>query len=80
MDYDLRKYYENRLEMMGSPAWKDLMDDVREMLKATDTLSGTTVENLQFRQGELSMMRWVLSLKEVSEEVYSQLKGQDANS
>ena len=60
--------------MMGTPAWKDLMEDVAEMLKATDCLSGATPDNLRFRQGEVSMMKWMLSLKEVSENAYEELK------
>lgn len=74
MTPELRKYYENRLEMMGSPAWKDLMEDVDKMLKAADTLSGATIGNLQYKQGEINIMRWLLSLKQTSDEVYSQLK------
>ena len=80
MDLNLQKYYESRLDMMSSLAWGDLMDDVQKMLDATNTLSGTTLENLQYRQGEISIMKWLLSLKETSNEVYEQLKDQDANS
>ena len=42
MDRKLQDYYENRLSMMGEPAWKDLMEDVEAMLKATNTLDGVT--------------------------------------
>ena len=80
MDINLQKYYESRLGMMSSTAWGDLRDDVQKMLDATNTLSGTTLENLQYRQGEISIMKWLLSLKEISSEVYEQLKDQDANS
>jgi hypothetical protein len=80
MNPELQKYYESRLEMVASPAWCDLMDDVQNMLKATDTLSGITLENLQYKQGEISIMKWLLSLKETSNEVYEQLKEDDANS
>jgi hypothetical protein len=78
MDIALQQYYENRLSMMGEPAWKDLMDDVREMEKATNDLSSIQDEKtLHFRRGEVSMMRWILSLKQVSEESYDQLKEDD---
>lgn len=73
MNPELQKYYEARLSMMGEPAWKDLMDDVQAMMKASDTLSGVTAENLQFKQGELNIMRWMLSLKEVTEAAYKDL-------
>ena len=74
MTPELQRYYEARLAMMGSEAWKDLMDDVSEMLKATDTLSGVTADNFRFKQGEISIMNWMLSLKSISEEAYEDLQ------
>jgi len=75
---ELQKYYEARLDMMGSQGWKDLMEDVREMLKATDTLSGVTPENVRFKQGEISIMQWLLSLKEISEKAYEDLQNESS--
>jgi hypothetical protein len=75
MDMMLQKYYEDRMSMCGSQAWKDLMVDVAEMLKATDTLSGITDEKtLHFRRGEVSMMRWMLSIAQVSEDSYKEMQ------
>ena len=78
MNKVLQKYYENRLDMTSSEAWKDLMSDVEAMLKATDNLSGVTADNLRFKQGEVSIMRWMLSLADISEKAYEQLKDDDA--
>lgn len=79
MTPELQKYYEQRLSMMGEPAWDDLMTDVAEMIKATDTLSNVTDEkSLHFRKGEISIMRWILSLREVSEKAYEDLQNEDA--
>ena len=80
MEAALQKYYENRLEMMNSPAWKDLMDDVKLMLDSTNTLSGVTPDNLGFKQGEVSIMRWLLALADTSDKAYEQLKEEDASS
>ena len=74
MTPELQKYYEDRFSMMATPGWKDLMEDVAEMLKASDTLAGATVDNLEFKKGEVSMMKWMLSLKAVSEESYKELQ------
>jgi hypothetical protein len=64
--------------MCGDPAWKDLMDDVREMLEATNTLDSVDSEKmLWFRKGEVSMMKWMLSIKDVSDDAYNQLKDDD---
>lgn len=79
MDIQLQKYYENRLSMCSSQAWKDLMDDVQQMLDATNRLDGVTAETLQYKQGEVSIMRWMLALKEVSEQAFQQLKENDAS-
>lgn len=78
MDRKLQDYYENRLAMMSSEAWKDLMDDVMDMLAATNTLDGTNKDNVDLKKGEVSIMRWILALKEVSEQAYQQLKDEDA--
>lgn len=71
---ELKAYYEARFAMVCEQGWKDLMVDVTEMLNATNTLSGVEDEKtLHFRKGEISIMRWLLSLAKVSEEAYEQL-------
>ncbi len=77
MTPELQKYYENRLEMTSTEAWKDLMEDVEGMLAVSNTLDGVTEENLQFRKGEISIMRWLLNLRQISETAYNQLKEDD---
>lgn len=78
MDVALIKYYEDRLSMCSSDAWKELMKDIEGMLKATDTLSSVSAtHSLDFRKGEVSMMRWMLSIADISEESYMRL--QDAS-
>ena len=77
MDINLQKYYESRLDMMSSLAWGDLMEDVQKMLDATNTLSGATVDNLRFKQGEVSIMRWLLALADTSDKAYEQLKEEE---
>lgn len=77
MTPELQRYYEERLSMCASEGWKDLMDDVMDMLAATNTLDGVTPENMRYKQGEISIMRWMLSLKEISEQAYEQLKEED---
>lgn len=74
---ELQRYYESRLDMMGSEGWRDLLVDVQQMLVATNTLDGVTPENMRYKQGEISIMRWLLSLKEISEQAYEQLKESD---
>ncbi len=78
MDLKLQQYYEARLDMMGSKGWKDLMEDVSAMLDSTDTLSGVTPENVRFKQGEISIMKWLLTLKQTSEQTLEDLQREDA--
>lgn len=79
MTPELQLYYEQRLAIMGDPAWKDLMEDVQKMLDATNDISSILDEKtLHFRRGEISIMRWLLALKDMSEESYQQLKDEDA--
>ena len=77
MDLELQKYYESRFEMFAHPAWKDLMEDVQNMMDATNTLSGVTPENVGFKQGEVSIMRWILTLQKTTEESYKDLINAD---
>ena len=78
MDVILQKYFEDRLSMCSTDAWRELMKDVEGMLKATDTLSSVTNDHsLDFRKGEVSMMRWMLSIASMSEDAYKQLKGEE---
>ena len=78
MDVRLQKYYEDRLSMCSTDAWKELMVDVKKMLDATDTLSSVTESHsLDFRKGEVSMMRWMLNIAEVSEQAYEELKNEN---
>lgn len=72
-DKELQRYYEDRFTMMSSQGWIDLIEDVQKMLDATNTLSGATVDNLRFKQGEVSIMQWLVTLKKSSEQAYEGL-------
>lgn len=75
MDAQLQKYYEARISMMGDTAWKELMEDVAEMVKSTNDISAVQDEKtLHFKRGELSIMRWLLSLEQISRDAYDELK------
>ncbi len=74
MTPELEKYYKDRFDMMQTQGWKDLMVDVQRMRDANDTVGGIDdLRKLGFRQGEVSMIDWMLSLQKVSEEAYEGL-------
>lgn len=73
MTPELVIYYESRLAMFQSDGWKDFVIDVRAMVDSTDRLDGVTTETLAFKQGELSIMNWILRLQETSKTAYADL-------
>jgi hypothetical protein len=78
MKKEIQKYYEDRFAMMATQGWKDLIEDVETMLVATDNLGGiSTVEQLHFRKGEVSVMNWIKNLRDASGEVYERLQEED---
>lgn len=78
IDVELQQYYEARLDMMSGKAWSDLIEDVQAMRDATNDLNSIQDEKtLHFRRGELSIMNWLLTLKDMSMEGYKQLNGRN---
>ena len=74
MSPDLQKYYESRFEMMGNQGWKDLIIDIDNMIESLNNISVIPDEKtLMFRKGELSILTWLKTLKEVSERAYEEL-------
>jgi len=71
---ELQHYYENRFSMMGSDGWKDLVEDIDSMIASLNNISVIPDEqSLQFKKGELSILIWLKTLKEVSERAYEEL-------
>jgi hypothetical protein len=74
MTPELDKYYSSRFEMMGMDGWKDLIIDIDNMIESLNNISVIPDEKtLQFRKGELSILTWLKTLKEVSERAYEEL-------
>lgn len=74
MTPELQKYYESRFETMGSQGWKDLMIDIDNMIESLNNISVIPDEKtLMFRKGELSILTWLKTLREVSERAYEEL-------
>lgn len=78
MEKELERYYEERFSMMTSQGWKDLVEDVEKMLAATNNLDNIdSADKMFFRKGEVSIMKWFLGLKEMSEKAYEELKNEE---
>ena len=71
---ELQKYYENRFSTMGTDGWLDLMEDIDNMIASLNNISTIPDEaTLHFKKGELSILTWLRTLKEVSERAYEEL-------
>ena len=74
MTPELQKYYEERFSMMATQGWKDLIEDIDNMANALNNISTVQDEkDLMFKKGELSILTWLKTLKEVSERAYEEL-------
>ena len=74
MTPELQKYYEERFSMMATQGWKDLIEDIDNMVNALNNISVVQDEkDLQFKKGELSILTWLKNLREVSERAYEEL-------
>jgi len=74
MTPELQRYYEARFDLMSKEGWKDLMEDVDTMINSLNNISTIPDEaSLHFKKGELSILTWLRTLKEVSERAYEEL-------
>ena len=74
MTPELQKYYEDRFSMMATDGWKDLMEDIDNMMESLNNISTIPDEkSLQFKKGELSILIWLKTLREVSQRAYEEL-------
>lgn len=74
MTPELDKYYSDRFSMMSMEGWKDLTIDIDNMIESLNNISVIPDEKtLQFKKGELSILTWLKTLKEVSERAFEEL-------
>ena len=77
MNPELQKYYEERFSMMATQGWKDLLEDIDNMVNALNNISTVQDEkDLMFKKGEMSILTWLKTLKEVSERAYEELSNE----
>ena len=77
MDKELQDYYEARFDMMSTKGYKDLLADVERMIEERNNLMATTsLEDLNFRKGQLDVLHWIRTLKKLSEEAWEQLNNE----
>lgn len=75
MDPELQRYYEDRFDMMSHRAWQDLMEDLNKLLEQYRDIDncGDTA-SLEFRKGQVDILKYLTSLEELSEKTYEEIK------
>ena len=78
MDKELQDYYEARFEMMSTKGYKDLLADVEVMIDERNNLMATqSLEDSNFRKGQLDVLHWMRTLKKLSEEAWEQMNNEE---
>jgi hypothetical protein len=78
IDKKLQEYYENRFSMAATQGWQDLMEDAQNMFNSLNNVLPIQNEaDLHLKRGQLDILQWLLSLKDVSEQSYEQLMSGD---
>lgn len=79
MTPEIQKYYEERFSMMSTEGWKNFIEDIVELKKAYDDITRVnSIESLYFKQGQLDILNFVITLKDISEAAYEGLKNEEA--
>lgn len=77
MTPDEQKYYETQLDMFVSDGWKHFISQVVEMSEATNSIVNLAPEDLRFKQGELSIMSWIIGWPDQVRRTYEDLDNED---
>jgi len=77
LDKELQEYYEARFDMMSTKGWQDFLADVDKIIDERNSLMATkSLEELNFRKGQLDVLHWISTLKQLSEEGWEQLNNE----
>jgi hypothetical protein len=74
---DDRKYFESQIDMFASEGWKHFAEQVEKMHVSTDSISGVAPDDVRFKQGELSIIRWVLAWPKLIQAEYDNQLAED---
>ena len=80
MEQELKKYYEDRFSTMATKGWKDFIEDVQNIFDAANKLETVnSPEDFWKRKGQVDILQWLLSLKDVSTQTYEELLEEEKN-
>ena len=73
MSPELQQYYEDRLSMMSTKAWKQLIEDLLDMRTLYENIRTCDKDTVEFRRGQVDILDYLVGLKDLSEKAYEEL-------
>lgn len=73
MSPELQQYYEDRLSMMSTKAWKQLIEDLLDMRTQYENIRICDKDTVEFRKGQVDILDYIVGLKDLSEKAYEEL-------
>ena len=70
---ELQQYYEDRLSMMSTKAWTQLVEDLQAMLENYQDIRNCDKDTVEFRKGQVDILDYIIGLKSLSEQAYEEL-------
>jgi hypothetical protein len=70
---ELQQYYEDRLSMMSTKAWTQLVEDLQTMLENYQDVRNCDKDTIEFRKGQVDILDYIIGLKSLSEQAYEEL-------
>jgi len=78
MERELQEYYEARFSTMATKGWQDFIEDTQNLFDTYNKINtAESFEEFHKRKGQLDILQWILSLKDASEQAYSELQEED---
>ena len=80
-DRDLQHYYESMEEMFTTPGWKYLLEDLQKIYEVAHVIENIeTLEQLQYRRGQIDILKLIVAQPAIISTAYEQLKADDDES
>jgi hypothetical protein len=78
MDRELQDYYEDRFSTMSTKGWKDFIEDTQNLFDTYNKINtADSFEEFYKRKGQIDILQWILTLRDVSEQAYEELKNEE---
>jgi len=76
MSPELQQYYEDRFSMMSTKAWKQLIEDLLDIRTQYENIRNCDKDTVEFRKGQVDILDYIITLQDLSEKAYEELKNE----